>query len=92
MAFASGKLGRVAEAQKLIAELEERAKNEYVPPLEFAIAHVGLGNRDKAFEYLEKAYEERFANLIYLTVEPLFGSLRSDPRFDHLAQRLKLNP
>ena len=92
LAFANGKLGRVAEAQKLIAELEERAKNEYVPPLEFAIAHVGLGNRDKAFEYLEKAYEERFANLIYLAVEPLFGSLRSDPRFDHLAQRLKLNP
>lgn len=92
LGYAYGKAGRRNDAVRILAEMEERAKREYVPPLEFAIVYVGLGDNDKAFEWLNRADRERFGNLIYLTVEPLFNSLRSDPRFAELARRLNLEP
>jgi hypothetical protein len=56
------------------------------------VVHVGLGANDKAFEYLERAYEERSGSLIYLKVEPILDPLRSDPRFQDLVRRVGLPP
>jgi len=50
---------------------------------------MGLGDKDRAFEWLEKAYEERAGRLVYLKVEHAFDPLRSDPRFGDLVRRLK---
>jgi hypothetical protein len=50
---------------------------------------VGLGNKDRAFEWLEKAYGERACRLVYLNVEKAFDPLRSDPRFVDLLRRMK---
>jgi tetratricopeptide (TPR) repeat protein len=90
LGYAYGKAGRTREAQQILAQMQELAKQRYVPQQEFAIIYVGLGEYDNAFAALEKAYDERFAGLIYLRLEPIFSSLRSDPRFESLAKRMDL--
>jgi serine/threonine-protein kinase len=90
LGYAYAKLRRKDEALKVLGEVLERSKNVYVPPLEVAIIYIGLGDRDEAFKWLDKAYDERFSSLIYLTADPLFDDLHQDARFADLAARLKL--
>jgi hypothetical protein len=72
--------------------MQALAKQKYVPPQEFAIIYIGLSDNDNAFAWLERAYNEHFATLPYMTVDPIFSGLRSDPRYAALVQRLKLPP
>jgi serine/threonine-protein kinase len=90
LGYAYGKKGRMEEARKVLAEMEELSKQRYVPPQEFAIIYIGLGDNDNAFKCLEKAYQEHFPTLAYLAVDPIFSSLHSDARFVALTERLKL--
>ena len=81
-----------AEARQLLSKLQEQARHSYVPPYHIAIIYAGLGEKDQAFAWLEKAYRERADyTLCYLKVEPRFESLRSDPRFQDLLRRVGLN-
>ncbi len=84
--------GRRDEAMKILDELYERSRRQYVSALNMAIVHVSLGHKDQAFEWLEKAYEERSSWLVSLNVEPIFDSLRSEPRFADLVRRVGLPP
>ncbi len=70
----------------------EQASQEYVPHIAFAEIHAALGERDLAFEELEKAYQERDTDMAGLKVEPRWDPLRSDPRFQALLQRMNLEP
>src|SRR6266542_1545416 len=56
----------------------------------FAVIYSGLNNRDEAFKWLEKAFEERQPYLTHLKVEPVFANLRPDSRFNDLAKRIGL--
>jgi TolB-like protein/Tfp pilus assembly protein PilF len=80
--------GKRDEALKILDQLE--GLSEPVPPSPFHIAlvHVGLGNDDSAFQWLEEAYRQRALQLIYLKVGPRFDRLRKDPRFTDLLRRL----
>jgi len=82
--------GRRAEAQKVLDQLNEFSKEKYVPAFRRAEIHAGLGENDRAFEWLEKAYEEHF--IIAIKVEPVYDPLRSDPRFADLLRRMNLQP
>lgn len=82
--------GKEAEARKTLKELKDRSSHEWVPPLRFAIIYAGLGQKDQAFEWLNKAYEELDLLLIYIKVSPFFDPLRNDPRFAALLERLHL--
>jgi len=84
--------GRQTEALELLKSLDEKSKRLYVSPVRMAIAYAGLRQNDTAFAYLEKAYTERSNWLLFLTVDPLFDSLRLDPRFDELRSRIGLPP
>ena len=77
------------KAQGALAELKERARQEYVPSYHMAIIHVGLGEMDHAFDWLEKAYEERSYWLTFLRVDPVLDNLRSYTRYTDLLQRMK---
>jgi tetratricopeptide (TPR) repeat protein len=81
---------RQAEALKIVAELNERSKQENISPYDLAVLYVGLGDKDRALEKLGKAYEDRAGWIINLKVEPVFDPLRSDARFGELVSRLKL--
>ena len=85
-AYALG--GNRAGAQKVLDQMNELAKQKYVQPMARVMVYVGLGERDKAFEWLEKAYEEHF--VLEIKVDPQFDPLRSDPRFADLLRRMNL--
>jgi eukaryotic-like serine/threonine-protein kinase len=72
--------GRKAEAQNILEELQELSKNQYIPPYFLAAIHVALDQPDQAFHCLDRAYEERDPWLVYLKVDPMFDSVRSDAR------------
>jgi tetratricopeptide (TPR) repeat protein len=82
--------GRRAEAEKVLNQLTELSNGKYVQALGVAIAYAGLGKEDKAFEWLEKGYQQRSIGSI--NVEPAFDPLRSDPRFADLLRRMNLQP
>jgi tetratricopeptide (TPR) repeat protein len=82
--------GQKDKAQELLTELEERSRKGYVSSFWVATIYHGLGYRDRAFEWFEKAYEERDGNLIYITAPPPYASLRPDPRFKKLIKKMGL--
>jgi len=78
------------EANEMLNELNELAKRQYVSAYEVAKIYVALGNSEQAFQLLEKAYKEHSFHLANLNVCPQFKSVRSDPRFQDLVQRVGL--
>jgi TolB-like protein/Tfp pilus assembly protein PilF len=80
------------EAFNILDGLKESATRAYVPPSYFAIIYTALGEKELAFEWLEKAYEVRDYYLCYQILEPTYDSIRNDPRFDALVRRMNLDP
>src|SRR5439155_19418074 len=76
------------EANEMLNELNELAKRQYVSAYEVATIYIALGDREQAFEFLAKAYGEHSFHLANLNVSPQFKSVRSDPRFQDLVQRV----
>jgi serine/threonine-protein kinase len=73
-----------------LEELERLSKERYVSPLDMASIYTRLGEKDQAFEWLEKAYEQRFGLLAWLKLDPSLDSLRLDPKFDALLKKIGL--
>jgi len=87
---AYAKAQKMYEANKVLDDLNELSKHEYVSPLGIAEIYLALGNNEKAFELLEKAYADRSFHLVNLNVSPHFKALRSNQRFQDLVQRIGL--
>jgi len=84
--------GSQAEAQKILNELLARSKRDYFPAWAIATVYIGLGDKDRALQWLGKAVEERGEYVVWLKTDPLYDPLRSDPRFQDLLRRLNLTP
>ncbi len=84
--------GKQDDARRMLAALQERAKHRLTDPFNNALIYVGLGEKDQVFAWLEKAYDFRSEGLLTLKVEPLYDSLRADPRFTDLLRRMNLAP
>lgn len=84
--------GNTAEARKILAELQEMQYRRYVSSSTVAAIYAALGEKDEAFKWLEKAYEERDVWLMNLKVDPVFSKIRSDARFQDLLARSGLRP
>ncbi len=83
--------GRKSDAEKEIEQLKKLSKERYVPALSIAVVYAGLGENDRAFEWLDKAYEQREGWLAwYFLFDPEFDNLRSDPRYTALLRRIGL--
>ena len=80
------------DARRILAEFGELAERTYVPALYVAVIHAALGETDEAFQWLERAYDERSNWLTLLKVDPRIDSLRSDGRFEELLGRIGLQP
>src|SRR6266498_336924 len=83
--------GKKSNALGALAALLARAKRQYVPPYDIALVYVGLDQRDKAFDWLEKAYNDHSTEMIYFKVDPLLSALRTDPRYQDLLRRMRLS-
>ena len=90
LAHAYAKAGRIPDAQKESNVLNTIARSRYVPPSYFAIVSIALGDQNQAFAYLNKSYQDRSEQMLYLGVEPLVDPLRGDPRFDALLKQVGL--
>ncbi len=90
LAYVYAMSGRREDAMKVVDELLERSRKEYISPLLIAWAYIGLGDKDRVFEWLEKAYENRSGDLVYLKFFPVYDVLRSDPRYVTLLQKMGL--
>src|SRR6266478_297745 len=90
LAHTLGTAGRTKEAFQMLDDLTKLAKQKYVAPYFLAGVHIGLGENDRAMEYLEKSYEEHSHWLIYLHIDPSMDGLRDNPRFQDLSRRFGL--
>ncbi len=88
LGHAYGISGRHDEARKIIRELEATARDRYVSAFAIAVVYAGLGEQDAAIEWLEKARLERSDTMTILSVYPLLDSLRTNPDFTSLQQRV----
>lgn len=87
---AYGMAHKAAEAQRVLGELEERAKHAYVSPYHFAYVYTGLGDADKAMDCLERSVAERTGPAYAIKGSFLFASLRTHPRFRALLREMNL--
>jgi adenylate cyclase len=83
--------GDRAKAAQALRELEELAKRQYVSPTAFATIYVGLGEKEKALDWLEKAYAEQDSACWYLRIDQIYDSVRDEPRFQAILKKLGLD-
>ena len=92
LGHAYAKAGRRDEAQAIVKELRSRTGSAYISPVDIATIYVGLGDKDAAFEWLEKGYEGRAYGLVFINADPRFDALRADSRFADLIRRVGQEP
>jgi serine/threonine-protein kinase len=85
------KSGYKGVQQSWLDGLTEISKHGYVSSYSIAEGYMRLGQKNKAFEWLEKAYQEHDSGLVSIAVEPMFDPVRSDPRFKDIVRRMKLS-
>jgi TolB-like protein len=90
LGLAYGVNGQIEQAKKMAESFKTAARQRYIPPTYFGMIQAGLGNKDQAFNWLEKAFAERADGLTWLNVEPMLDGLRDDPRFHDLVRRIGL--
>jgi eukaryotic-like serine/threonine-protein kinase len=82
--------GKQNEAKTILDQLNQRQTREYVSPVYLALVYAGLGDHDKAIQWLQKGYQERSDAITFIKVEPRFDSLRGDVRFQELLRLMGL--
>jgi tetratricopeptide (TPR) repeat protein len=83
-------VGKRAEAEKILLDVERKSKSAFVSPYTMATLYAGLGDKDRAFELLDKAYSERSFDIPSLQADLRLDNLRPDPRYQHLLGRMGL--
>lgn len=92
LAYGYAVSGQPDKARDLINELKRLPKNKYVPPLDVAVIYAGLGEREQALRWLQRAHQEHAAYFPAINVDPVFDGLRSDAGFQDLVHRIGLPP
>ena len=90
LGYAYALLGQKDEAMQMLNKLKNLSDQKYVSPFYYALVNTGMGNRDQAFEWLEKAYVDRSEWMIYLNVEHFLDLIRDDARFSALVKKVGL--
>ena len=91
LAYANAASGQWKIAKKMLSQLDVIAHQRYVDPVLVALVYLQLGDRDKAFWYLEKGYIVRSSSMPWLKAEPRFDPVRSDPRYLQLLRKVGLS-
>ena len=81
---------READARKIVDDLKQRAQQTYVQPMWIAAIYAGLGDKNQAFDWLQKAFDDRSVALVYLKINPAFNNLHGDPRCAEMIHRIGL--
>ena len=81
-------VGKPDEARRVLAEMDRLAQTQYVSPYDRAVIYAALDDKDQAFAWLNKAYDDQSEWIGWLQADYRFDSLRGDPRFDELSRRV----
>jgi tetratricopeptide (TPR) repeat protein len=92
LGYVYAKAGKKREARRVLDGLKKQAQEGYVPPDALAVIHLGLGEREQAFEWLRKACDKRTIVSLAIRVDPIYEPLRSDSQFRDLLRRVGLAP
>ncbi len=90
LGYIAGLEGKRAEAERVIDELKDRATHQYVGPSIIATVYASLGDRDEGIRWLRRALDDRESFITYLQFDPVFDSVRKDPRYEALLVSMKL--
>jgi serine/threonine-protein kinase len=88
--IAFAKMGKKSKAERVLDEMIERSKEMNVSPYGLSLIYIALGENDQGFNILEEAYDARWSGINYLKIEPVFDSVRSDPRYRTLLKKMNL--
>src|ERR1017187_272462 len=91
LAYAYARAGDRAKAEQVLRDLDDRAKQRHLSPALRMLFHFGLGEKDKALDWLERCYEEQDGYCSGLKVLPIFDPLRTEPRFQALLKKVGLD-
>jgi TolB-like protein/Tfp pilus assembly protein PilF len=80
--------GERSKAEQILRELEQMAKRQYVSTTALADIHLGLGEKEKALDWLDKSYQDQESACWYLNVDPIYDSVRNEPRFQSLIHKV----
>jgi Flp pilus assembly protein TadD len=80
--------GDRVKADQALHELEDLAKHQYVSPTAFATIYLGLGDKEKVLDWLEKAYEQQDSACWYLKIDQIYDNVRNEPRFQALVAKI----
>ena len=86
--YLRGRIGDRKSALRTVNELTQMSRTSYVPAIAFAMVYAGMGDKDHAFVWLNKTYDERFTRLVYIRQEAFWDPLRSDPRYTELIRKI----
>jgi serine/threonine protein kinase/tetratricopeptide (TPR) repeat protein len=92
LGLAYARSGDKAQARKVLEDLQQRAKKRHVTPYWIGMVYMGLGEKEEALRWLEKAYEERSAWMCFIKMDPALDALRSEPRFQVLLRKMNFPP
>jgi len=92
LAITYAKMGRLEDARRVLNQRIEKSRQQYVTADSIAAVYVALGDKEEAFRWLERAFDEHSAPMFYLACHPIFRALRSDPRFADLLRRMGVDP
>ena len=88
LGYIYGNAGEMRKAQEVLDYYAELSKSEFVWPVIYVFIYAGMGETDKALDWLERTYEQREAWMEVIRVEPMFDNLRSDPRFQAIVEQM----
>ena len=89
VAHAEGTTGHQSEARQILAQLTEQARTRYVSGYAFSVMYLGMGEKNEAFDWIERATRDHGDYFIkFIAVDPYFDSLHGDPRFEALVSRM----
>jgi Flp pilus assembly protein TadD len=91
LGYSYARSGNNAAAKRLLGELKQRSRRDYVPAFSMALIYIGLGEKDPAFDLLNKSYSDRSSYLVYAKADPLLDTVRADPRFKALLEQMRLS-
>ena len=90
LAYSYGRVGSIEKAQRLIDRVTELGQTNYISPCDVAVAHLGMGDKDEVYRWLDKAVARRDEGLMWLKIDPIYDALRSDRRFIEILRRINL--
>jgi serine/threonine protein kinase/tetratricopeptide (TPR) repeat protein len=92
LGLAYAQSGDKAQARKMLEDLQQRAKKRHVTPYWISLGYMGLGEKEEALRWMEKAYEERSAWMLFIKMDPSLDPLRSEPRFQTMLRNMNFPP